>query len=200
MKSSVAIIWFLLWVILVTESPVGHPGISDSELDYIQSSTDYTDDHAKKVHPPWQQILTSGPVWAIAVAHFTENWGFYTWLTELPSFMTHVLKFHMDEGGSLSALPYLVMGIVVCMGGYFADVLRSSFGIPTVLVRKVFTCGGNDLLRSSSGQWQVVFYLAAAIYGIGGVIYAIFGSATVQPWASSHHGYSSHLDDPEGPE
>ncbi|GFR81804.1 vesicular glutamate transporter [Elysia marginata] len=271
---SVAIIWFLLWVILVTESPVGHPGITESELDYIQSSTGYAEDRAKQVHPPWQQILTSAPVWAIAAAHFAANWGFYTWLTELPSFMTHVLKFHMDEGGSLSALPYLVMGIVVCMGGFFSDILRSAFGVPTVLVRKVFTCGAFAIQavfmvaagylmsraaavvcltvavgvggfawsgfsvnhldiapqfasilmglsntfatlpgiispaltsvvvenESSSSQWQIVFYLAAVIYGIGAVLYAVFGSADVQPWASSHHGYSSHLDDPEGPE
>ncbi|GFN94380.1 vesicular glutamate transporter 1, partial [Plakobranchus ocellatus] len=259
---SIAIIWFLLWIVVVTESPVGHPGITESELDYIQSSVGYAEDQPKGVHPPWREILTSAPVWAIAVAHFTENWGFYTWLTELPSFMTFVLHFHMDEGGSLSALPYLVMGLVVCMGGYFADVLRSAFGIPTVVVRKLFTCGAFALQavfmvaagylmsraaavvcltiavgvggfawsgfsvnhldiapayasilmglsntfatlpgivspaltavvvedESSSGQWQIVFYLAAIIYAIGAVIYAVFGSAQVQPWAHSHAG------------
>jgi hypothetical protein len=30
----------------------------------------------------------SKPVWAIIVAHFAENWGFYTLLTGLPMFMT----------------------------------------------------------------------------------------------------------------
>ena len=44
---SVAIIWFLLWLILVTESPVGHPGISESELHYIQSSVDCTEDQGR---------------------------------------------------------------------------------------------------------------------------------------------------------
>lgn len=32
-------------------------------------------------------MLTSPPVWAIIVAHFSENWGFYTMLTQLPTFM-----------------------------------------------------------------------------------------------------------------
>lgn len=27
------------------------------------------------------------PVWAIVSAHFCENWGFYTLLTQLPTFM-----------------------------------------------------------------------------------------------------------------
>lgn len=36
---------------------------------------------------PWRSIFTSLPVWAIVAAHFSENWGFYTLLTELPTYM-----------------------------------------------------------------------------------------------------------------
>jgi ACS family sodium-dependent inorganic phosphate cotransporter len=38
------------------------------------------------VHP-WGKFLTSPPVWSIVMAHFSENWGFYTLLTQLPTFM-----------------------------------------------------------------------------------------------------------------
>ncbi len=41
---------------------------------------------------PWRSMLTSGPVWAIIIAHFTENWGFYTLLTGLPSFMRQEIR------------------------------------------------------------------------------------------------------------
>ena len=37
--------------------------------------------------PPWKAMMTSQAVWAIIVAHFAENWGFYTLLTGLPMFM-----------------------------------------------------------------------------------------------------------------
>ena len=37
--------------------------------------------------PPWKKMLTSKAVWAIIIAHFAENWGFYTLLTGLPMFM-----------------------------------------------------------------------------------------------------------------
>ena len=36
---------------------------------------------------PWKAILKSKAVWAIIVAHFAENWGFYTLLTGMPTFM-----------------------------------------------------------------------------------------------------------------
>ena len=32
-------------------------------------------------------------------------------------------------------------------------------------------------------QWQIVFYIAAAIYGIGALFYTAFASGEVQPWA-----------------
>ena len=41
--------------------------------------------------PPWKSMMTSKPVWAIIVAHFAENWGFYTLLTGMPTFMKDVL-------------------------------------------------------------------------------------------------------------
>jgi hypothetical protein len=41
----------------------------------------------QKLSPPWGKFFTSAPVWAIIAAHFAENWGFYTLLTQLPTFM-----------------------------------------------------------------------------------------------------------------
>ena len=40
---------------------------------------------------PWKSIMTSKAVWAIIVAHFAENWGFYTLLTGMPTFMKVIL-------------------------------------------------------------------------------------------------------------
>jgi hypothetical protein len=42
---------------------------------------------SQDVKHPWGQFMKSPAVWAIIVAHFSENWGFYTLLTQLPTFM-----------------------------------------------------------------------------------------------------------------
>ena len=47
--------------------------------------------------PPWKRMLTSKAVWAIILAHFAENWGFYTLLTGLPMFMRDVLQYKLDQ-------------------------------------------------------------------------------------------------------
>lgn len=48
-------------------------------------------------HIPWGSILTSMPLWAIVVAHFSYNWTFYTLLTLLPTYMSDVLGFSIKE-------------------------------------------------------------------------------------------------------
>ncbi|ESO88514.1 hypothetical protein LOTGIDRAFT_126078 [Lottia gigantea] len=138
---NIGILWFMVWCVLVTESPAKHPSITNAELEYIQQTIGYTDEQTKRIHPPWARLLTSIPVWALCLAHFAENWGFYTWLTELPTFMNDVLNFRIQNSGFLSALPYLVLGLVVMFSGQLADILRTNFNVSTTLVRKLFTCG-----------------------------------------------------------
>lgn len=44
--------------------------------------------------------------------------------------------------GILSALPHLVMTIIVPIGGQLADYLRSRNILSTTTVRKIMNCGG----------------------------------------------------------
>ena len=45
---------------------------------------------------PWKDFMTSIPVWAIIVAHVTENWGWYTLLTQLPTYLKTILNFDLQ--------------------------------------------------------------------------------------------------------
>jgi len=46
---------------------------------------------------PWGPIAKSLPVWAVAIAHFTNNWGYYTLLTCLPLYLKNILHFDMKS-------------------------------------------------------------------------------------------------------
>ncbi|XP_026804633.1 vesicular glutamate transporter 1 [Rhopalosiphum maidis] len=138
----VAIIWCVVWLTCITESPVEDKHITKEELNYIVDSIGPTDNNKISfLNYPWKDILTSMPVWAITCAHFCENWGFYTLLTQLPSYMNDVLKFNIGKGSLLSALPYLVMSIILQFSGFFVDWLRKNEILTTTQVRKVFNCG-----------------------------------------------------------
>ena len=44
-----------------------------------------------QVHVPYGEFFKSLPVWAVTVAHFSFNWGYYTLLAWLPSYFEMAL-------------------------------------------------------------------------------------------------------------
>ncbi|VVC38183.1 Major facilitator superfamily,Major facilitator superfamily domain [Cinara cedri] len=137
----ISIMWCVIWLTCVAESPINDKFITKQELKYIVDSIGPTSDKKNCISKyPWKDIFTSMPVWAIACAHFCENWGFYTLLTQLPSYMSEVLKFNIEKGSLLSATPYLVMTIILQTTGFFADWLRKKNVLTNTQIRKFFNC------------------------------------------------------------
>ncbi|CAJ0581211.1 unnamed protein product, partial [Mesorhabditis spiculigera] len=137
------VLWTILWFAMTFEKPANHPTISLEEKKYIEEAIG----HVSYTHPtlasiPWKAMLTSKPVWAIIVANFARSWTFYLLLQNQLSYMRDVFGLMMNDSGIIAALPHLVMGIVVLLGGQLADYLRSNKILSTTAVRKIFNCGG----------------------------------------------------------
>lgn len=84
---TIACIWFVFWMWIVRASPETDPYISEDEKNYILKSLGQVEGSKKKIKHPWKEIFMSTAVWAIIASHFSENWGFYTLLTQLPTFL-----------------------------------------------------------------------------------------------------------------
>ncbi|XP_005811266.1 sialin [Xiphophorus maculatus] len=138
---AVGLVWFVLWAFLVFDSPNSHPRISEQERLYITNSLK-NELSTSSDHIPWRAIVTSMPLMAIVVAHFSYNWTFYTLLTLLPTYMNDILGFSIQQNGFLSALPYLGCALMAVLSGQVADYLRETCLYPTVIVRKSFSLIG----------------------------------------------------------
>ncbi|XP_054632519.1 vesicular glutamate transporter 3 isoform X2 [Dunckerocampus dactyliophorus] len=136
------IIWYVLWLLLAYGSPAVHPTITDEERIYIESSIGETIHHLSKFKTPWRRFFTSMPVYAIIVANFCRSWTFYLLLISQPAYFEEVFGFPISKVGILSAVPHMVMTIVVPIGGQLADFLRSNKIMTTTNVRKLMNCGG----------------------------------------------------------
>ncbi|XP_077586494.1 sialin [Stigmatopora nigra] len=138
---AVGLLWFLLWTFLAFDNPSSHPWISEREKIYILSSLK-NELSPENGHIPWRAIVTSCPLLAIVVAHFSYNWTFYTLLTLLPTYMNDILGFSIQQNGLLSALPYLGCALFAVLSGQLADYLREKRHCPTITVRKSFSLVG----------------------------------------------------------
>lgn len=64
-------------------------------------------------------------------------------VTDLPKYMSDVLRFSISQNGFYSALPYLVMWIVSITTGFLSDWLIVKKYLNLTNARKVFTAVGN---------------------------------------------------------
>ncbi|XP_031552976.1 sialin-like isoform X2 [Actinia tenebrosa] len=135
------ILWYIAWFFLAYEKPASHPRISEEEKEYILLSIGTSQDKVLKKHSvPWLAIFTSPPVYANLIAFFCANWGYYTFLTSLPTYFKDILGFKILEDGILSSIPYLCCTIVEIIASVLADWLIST-GSKIADVRKVFNTG-----------------------------------------------------------
>ncbi|XP_035280716.1 vesicular glutamate transporter 3 [Anguilla anguilla] len=138
-------IWYMFWLILAYDSPAVHPTISEEERTYIETSIGEgvgLMSATEKFKTPWRRFFTSMPVYAIIVANFCRSWTFYLLLISQPAYFEEVFGFPISKVGLLSAVPHMVMTIVVPIGGQLADLLRSRKILSTTTVRKIMNCGG----------------------------------------------------------
>ncbi|GAB0100070.1 MFS domain-containing protein [Sergentomyia squamirostris] len=265
---ALGVAWCTAWFLIVKAGPECDPYITDEEKNYILCNNG-SNEERKNIRHPWKDILTSMAVWAIVASHFSENYGNYTLMTQLPTFLKDTLKFDISESGFLSALPYLAMSCCLAVAGYLADWTQVKGYLTTGQVRRYFNCGaflsqtvfmmlaayllhpvwsvvcitlavglggfaicgymvnpldlapdhasvifglsntfatipgivsplltGFIVVTSSESEWQIVFYITAAIYLGGCIIYWFFCRGELQPWAGSIEN-QAHPEDAE---
>jgi len=167
----VGIVWAFVWLYLCSSTPAQHPSITLMERRYIESSgqarrpSDAGREEQPRPPTPWLRILTSGPFLVLVLAHCANNWGFWTLLTEIPTFMKNVLGMDIKNNGPLSALPYFAMILLTCVFIWLSDALKQrGTVIPLGFSRKFF---------NTLGMWLPML----ALIGLG---YITEGEANVR--------------------
>ncbi|XP_056643227.1 sialin-like isoform X2 [Diorhabda sublineata] len=131
------VLWFIIWQLICYSEPEDHPFISDKEKAYLKKALENVSEEKRQI--PWREILTSAPLWALVAAQIGHDWGFFTMVTDLPTYMSDVLKFNVKENGIWTSLPYAVMWLVSMGSGWLCDWLVSSGCLGITFARKLFT-------------------------------------------------------------
>lgn len=92
-------LWAILWLFFGSNSPDDYKYISVEEREFIQSSlgTPTHTGERKHIQTPWKAIFTSMPFYAILLVHSAHNWGFWTLLTEMPTYMKGALGYDIKQ-------------------------------------------------------------------------------------------------------
>ncbi|XP_066253943.1 putative inorganic phosphate cotransporter isoform X2 [Euwallacea similis] len=137
-------LWCVIFWFFGFNSPGEHPTISDMERCYIEHSLGEGEKENSQLHLkiPWVQILSSVPVWALLITQSGYIYCTSTFLSQIPSYMSHVMRFNLGYNGLLSALPFFILWIFSFVFSFSSDFLINKGFVSTGTARKIFNSIG----------------------------------------------------------
>jgi len=136
-QGGLSLVWCILWVIFVFDTPSKHPFVSDAEKNFISASQPKSTAQAgPKPSVPWGSLLTSIPFLTLAVSHFCNNFGWYMLLVELPLF-ARTLGLDITMITVMSSVPFFANWIFSVVYSKSLDTCRAKGLISTTNARKL---------------------------------------------------------------
>ena len=136
MYGIVGVVWFFLWMILVTSDPETNIWTGLEEKEYIQLNRARPQ---PKATIPWIWMFTSVRCWAIYIAHFCSYFGYVTMLVGYPQFFRDIHKLNLDELGLITSIPILAMFLTSIAVGKITDMLIARNVWSITAARKINT-------------------------------------------------------------
>lgn len=120
----VGLVWAVGWFWWFRDDPHRHAGVNAAELRIIGS-----DPPVPHTAVPWVGMLRDRSMRALCLMYFGAIYGWYFYITWLPTYLLRARGFDLTQVGWLSALPLVSIAAGVLAGGWVSDVLAHRWGL-----------------------------------------------------------------------
>ncbi len=107
------LVWCVVFRPWFRDDPADHPSVTAAELAAIRRDAAPPRPAASR---PWRRICTSGNLWALFWMYFCSAYGFFFFVTWLPTFLMQDHGLTLEKSGLYAALP-LGFGAAGCLAG-----------------------------------------------------------------------------------
>src|SRR5262245_11495265 len=120
----VGVVWAAAWLFWFRDEPHEHRGVNAAELAWIGGEPPRP--HARV---PWRTLVGSRGMLALCGMYFGAVYGWYFYITWLPSYLLRGRGFDVQAMGWLASLPLLAIAAGALVGGSLSDRLVRRFGL-----------------------------------------------------------------------
>jgi MFS family permease len=120
---AVGVVYAAAWFAWFRDDPRAHRSVNQAEIAEIGSDP-------PTAHPavPWGRLLRSRNLAALCAMYFGAIYGWYFYLTWLPTYLLRARGFDLSQVGWLAALPLLGIATGSLVGGFLSDRLTRGYG------------------------------------------------------------------------
>ncbi len=125
---AVGIVWAIFFWLWFRDTPQEKTGVNEEELRIIHPDRPPADSSASgRRSVPWRCLLTSGNLWAICWMYFCMAYGWYFYITWLPTYLK-ARGATMMEAGIYGGMPLLFGSVGCLLGGVLTDLVVKRTG------------------------------------------------------------------------
>lgn len=121
---SVGVLWAVIWWAYFRDDPRSHRGVNEAELELIG----LTEEPPAHGPVPFRALLRSRTLIALCLMYAGTIYGWYFYLTWLPTYLLEARGFKLQTMGWFAAAPLLGIGLGVFLGGLLSDTLPRWLG------------------------------------------------------------------------
>ena len=130
----VGCMWAVAWFWWFRDDPRDHKGVNAAELELVGGAAARPQaalPQAPLPHAPvpWGTLLRSRNLWVLCAMYFAAIYGWYFYITWLPTYLLTARGFDLKAVGWLASLPLLSIAAGVFAGGWLSDVFVHRYGL-----------------------------------------------------------------------
>ena len=164
---AIGFIWVAAWYRFFRDDPAAHPRMTPGELEIIRAGRPaQAAGHGSPM--PWRRLFASRSVLGLCLMYFTQGYGFYFYITWLPSYLQKSRGFSSAAVGLLAGMPLLFSVAADLAGGLTTDWVTRRWGLRagrSLVGGCAFLVAGVALI---AGAATTNGLLAAVLIGIAG--------------------------------
>jgi ACS family glucarate transporter-like MFS transporter len=122
----IGLLWAVVFVRYYSDSPREHPGVNEEEIRLIEGGRSRRETFASET--PWKAFVGSRSAWALCVQWGCHYYGFYFYLTWLPTYLQQVRGFNAAGSALFAGMPLLTAGAGTLIAGFLLPPLSRAVG------------------------------------------------------------------------
>lgn len=111
------IIWAVFFYFWFRDNPRDKKGVNAAELELLKGSEELAAGHA---HVPWRKFMASRQVWLLSMQYFCLSYGWYFYITWLPTYLKESRGLTLGASAILGILPLFLGGVGCSFAGFIS--------------------------------------------------------------------------------
>ncbi len=171
---AIGIVWAIFFYRWYRDNPRDNRNVNAAELALLEGAESRASGHGDV---PWGRFLRSGTVWLLWAQYFCLSWGWYFYITWLPTYLQQGRGIEIQESAILAGLPLFFGGLGSLFCGYISTHVTRWTGSERTS-RKLLSCTG---FAGASALLLVSVNLADPLYAMLAMGMASFSNDLAMP-------------------